>query len=243
MKKWYTPGGQKYNGYVDMLAQPHLLIAGSTGSGKSVLINGLIHTALLQPPTTTQFILLDPKMVELDKFKKLPHCMGYADDLEGITWQLRVCVAMMQERYKTMKAKGLVQCDKPHIYIIIDEYADLVTKAQKVAIDCIIELSRLGRAANLHLILATQSPSRQVISAPIKANMTSRVALRCEEAIESRQIINQTGAELLPNYGYGIYRTPTYRDPVKLPIPMTDPAELAARVLWWTKQNKKWFWH
>ena len=239
-KKWTTPGGMAYNILLDMLAQPHLLIAGSTGSGKSVLINSLIYTALLQSPGTVQFVLIDPKLTELDKYKRLPHCIKYADTLPDINKALELCAAIMTDRNKRTKRRRQTQSTEPHIYIVVDEYADLVTKAQKSAIDNIIELSRLGRAANMHLILATQSPSRQVITAAIKANMTSRVALRCEERIESRQIINRAGAEDLPNYGYGLYRTPAIREPEIVPIHLTDPAEIQTRIKWWTKQ-KGWF--
>ena len=237
LKQWRTPGGLAHNVLLDMLDQPHLLIAGSTGSGKSVLINSLIYAALYRCPGTLQLVLIDPKRVELKDYTTLPHCIKYASEPHQITATLAGCVELMEARYKRFIA-GQKRSTEPHIYIIIDEFADLIQTADKAAENHITRLARLGRAANMHLMLATQSPSRQVITAPIKSNLTSRVALRCEEAIESRQVINSKGAEALPAVGYGLYRTPKYRIPALIKIPMTDPADLADRVRWWTAQNK-----
>lgn len=235
-KQWRTPGGQAKNICLDMLQQPHLLIAGSTGSGKSVLINSLIYTALYKSPESVQFVFIDPKLVELKHYRNLPHCIKYASNIPDIVNTLEGCVRLMMSRY-TQFAEGQTQSTQPDVFIVIDEFADLIQTADKTAEDCIVRIARLGRAANIHLILATQSPCRQVITAAIKVNMVSRIALRCEEAIESRQIISTKGAETLPNYGYGLYRTPTIRQPQLVKVPMTPFNDLVGRVKWWTKQN------
>ena len=125
---------------------------------------------------------------------------------------------------------------EPDIYIIIDEFADLMTTQKRETMPQIIRLAQLGRAANLHLILATQRPTRDIINGQIKVNLDSRIALRCPTAQDSRNIINTKGAETLPRYGFGYYLTPNGCELVK--IPMTPPEELAARVEWWTSQAR-----
>lgn len=193
-----------YRLFLHCLEQPHLLIGGSTGSGKSVLINGIIHTLLHFPPENKQMILIDPKRVELKEYKKCKHTLLYATEPQEAVKALKGGIRLMDKRYRRMSGKRSTEA---HIYIIIDELADLLQQSKEVE-SLITTIARLGRAANIHLILATQSPNRRVITAEIKTNMTSRIALRCEEAIESRQIINQKGAESLPQYGYGLYRHP-----------------------------------
>jgi DNA segregation ATPase FtsK/SpoIIIE and related proteins len=239
MKTWTTPGGMVPAICVDMLEQPHLLIAGATGSGKSVLINSLIYTALHFTPNHKQFILIDPKRVELIDYAKLPHTPGYYDRLETIITALTGAVATMETRYSAMQRKRLKQSAEPHIYIIIDEYADLVVQAKKQVEPLIIRLAQLGRAANMHLILATQRPTRDIITGAVKVNMDSRVALRCPSPQDSRNIIDTKGAETLPKYGQGYYRTSDGLDVKK--IPYTSPDKLAAVVDWWTQQNKGFF--
>ena len=116
-----------------------------------------------------------------------------------------------------------------------------MTTSKKQVEPLIIRLAQLGRAAGIHLILATQNPSRQVITAGIKANIVSSVALRCREAIESRMIIGCKGAELLPRYGYGLYYTPEHTVPQEIVIPLTSDAEISKRIAHWTRQDKRIF--
>lgn len=241
VKKWYTPGGEYYEHIQHMTEQNHLLIAGCSGSGKSVLINTLIHTLLLKSPATVKMILIDPKRVELSEYKKLPHCIGYASNSEGIISLLNNAVVEMERRYKVMERQGLRKTEETHIYIIFDEFGDLMTTSKKQVEPLIIRLAQLGRAAGIHLILATQNPSRQVITAGIKANIVSSVALRCREAIESRMIIGCKGAELLPRYGYGLYYTPEHTVPQEIVIPLTSDAEISERITHWTRQDKRIF--
>lgn len=235
-KEWKTPGGTAAAVCLDMLKQPHILIAGSTGSGKSVLINSLIYTALYNAPHRLQLVLIDPKRVELIDYKPLPHTITYASEPPDIAAALVGAVDTMEERYKRMQAAHMKKSSEPDIYIIIDEFADLMTTQKRETMPQIIRLAQLGRAANLHLILATQRPTRDIINGQIKVNLDSRIALRCPTAQDSRNIINTKGAETLPRYGFGYYLTPKGCELIK--IPMTPPEELAARVEWWTSQAR-----
>jgi len=218
-----------------MLKQPHLLIAGTTGSGKSVLINSLIYTALYKSPNRCRFVLIDPKRVELVDYKSLPHTISYSSEIPDILKALQYSIELMEKRYKKMQRQRIKKSNAANIYIIIDEYADLIIQAKKEIERYIIRLSQLGRAANIHLILATQRPTRDVVTGAIKVNLDSRVALRCSTAQDSRNILDAKGAETLPRYGYGYYKTPAELKLIS--IPMIDPRELAERVKWWTNQK------
>ncbi len=234
-KLWRTPKGLASVICLDMLKQSHLLIAGTTGSGKSVLINSLIYTALYQSPNRCRFVLIDPKRVELVDYKLLPHTISYSSEIPDILKALQYSVDVMEKRYKQMQRQRIKKSTAADIYIIIDEYADLIIQAKKQVEHHIIRLSQLGRAANIHLILSTQRPTRDVVTGAIKVNLDSRVALRCSTAQDSRNIIDMKGAEMLPRYGYGYYKTP---EGLKLiSIPITNPKELAERVKWWTNQK------
>ena len=234
-KLWRTPGGLASTVCLDMLKQPHLLIAGTTGSGKSVLINSLIYTALYKSPNRCRFVLIDPKRVELVDYKSLPHTISYSSEIPDILKALQYSIELMEKRYKKMQRQRIKKSNAANIYIIIDEYADLIIQAKKEIERYIIRLSQLGRAANIHLILATQRPTRDVVTGAIKVNLDSRVALRCSTAQDSRNILDAKGAETLPRYGYGYYKTPAELKLIS--IPMIDPRELAERVKWWTNQK------
>ncbi len=140
-----------------------------------------------------------------------------------------------------MEKHHLRRYEGKELYIIFDEFGDLMTTAKKRVEPLIIRLAQLGRAANIHLVLAVQNPSRQIITAGIKANITASVALRCREAIESRMIIGVKGAEELPRYGQGLYMTPDHITAQNIPIPLTPENELHIRIKWWKSQNKKVF--
>lgn len=238
MIQWNTPGGMAAASCLDMLRQPHLLIAGSTGSGKSVLINSLVYTALYKPPTVAALILIDPKRVELHDFAGLPHCIRYASEPDEIAATLAETVTLMENRYKRMQAARQKQTTERDIYVIIDEFADLMTTQKRETLPFLVRIAQLGRAANMHLIIATQRPTRDVVNGQIKVNIDSRVALRCPTAQDSRNIINIKGAETLPRFGYGYYLTPETVEPLLIQIPYTTPEELSNRVLWWVSQKQ-----
>lgn len=235
-----TPGGQVYTLYKDMLAQPHLLIAGATGSGKSVVINGIIHTALHDSPARFQFILIDPKRVELAEYKKLPHTLQYSSEPGDMVQALEKAMGITETRYKAMQAQGLKKYQGGGVYVVIDELADLMTTDRRHVQPLIQRLCQIGRAAGVHVIAATQCPLSAVIPTPIKVNFDSRVALRTRSAQDSRNITGFRGCELLPRYGQGYYMTP---EGFKLyNIPMTAPEDIAALVRYWEKQARRpWF--
>lgn len=235
MKVWKTPGGMAHNSILSMLQEPHLLIAGATRSGKSVLVNTLIYTALFHSPAAVRLVLIDPKRVELVEYSKLPHTLKYASEPPEIITALNASIAEMDNRYKRIQAIGQKKSTESEIYIIIDEFADLMTTHKRETLPQLQRLAQLGRAANIHLIIATQRPTRDIINGQIKVNIDARVALRCPTPQDSRNIIDRKGAETLPRYGFGYYLTPDGCNLIQ--IPMTDPAEIAARVRWWEEQK------
>ena len=128
MSVTYTsPSGAIYPIFEDMLKQTHLLVAGASGSGKSVLVNGIISTALYKFPDEIQFILIDPKRVELSQFKNLPHTIGYYSEPENMTQGLENSIKLIENRYNEMQQQGVKTYTGGHVYIIIDELADLMT--------------------------------------------------------------------------------------------------------------------
>lgn len=237
-KQWTTPNGTVYNSALDMLQQPHLLIAGSTGSGKSVLINTLIYTALHNSPERAQFILIDPKRVELMQYNRLPHCLLYASEPAQIVNALNTALTLMEKRYKTMQRERINKSTAAHIYVVIDEFADLMTTNKRGTLPQLQRLAQLGRAANVHLIAATQRPTKDVVNGQIKVNMDSRIALRCPTAQDSRNIINVKGAESLPRFGYAYYLTPETMTPQLIQVPFTPPDSLRGIVEHWQKQTR-----
>lgn len=208
--KYKNPIGASINPIIeDILISPHTLIAGTTGSGKSVLLNNILISFLNTRGCNNSFVLIDPKRVELSLYKNFPHCVGYTSDITQAVNYLDCAIDLIEKRYKYMEKKHLRQFDGSHYYIIIDELADIMISPQKKAFQLKLQkILQIARAANIHVIACTQAPSRQVIPAAIVLNFTNRVALRCLNNIESRQILNQAGAEKLPQYGKAYYLSP-----------------------------------
>lgn len=232
--KYKTPSGTVYTLYKDMLKQPHLLIAGATGSGKSVVINGIIYTALYNSPAQCQLILIDPKRVELVDYSTLPHTLKYASEPADMVQALRDAMTITEQRYKTMQRKRVKKYQGGAVYVVIDELADLMTTNKKQVAPLIQRLAQVGRAANVHIIAATQCPLSSVIPTPIKVNFDSRVALRTRSAQDSRNILECKGCELLPRYGQGYYMTP---DGLTLyNIPMIPEDETQRIIKHWTRR-------
>ena len=172
MKQTYTtPAGTVSNLYLDMLKQHHILIAGQTGSGKSVVINGIMHAALFYSPYKVNFILIDPKRVELVKYKSLPHTIAYASEDEDMVKALQKAMEITEQRYKVMQDMEVTEYDGSDVYVIIDELADLMTTNAKQVTPLIQRLCQIGRAAKVHVIGATQCPLAEVI--PTKSKSTS----------------------------------------------------------------------
>lgn len=232
-KKYTTPAGQRFTLYADMLKQPHLLVAGATGSGKSVVVNGIIYTALYETPDAVQLILIDPKRVELVEYKNLPHTITYASEPGEMVKALHQAMQITESRYKAMQKAHTRKYTSGAVYVVIDELADLMTTNRKEVQPLLQRLCQIGRAAGVHVIACTQCPLSAVIPTPIKVNFDSRVALRTRSKQDSRNILGVTGCELLPRYGQGYYMTP---DGLTLyNIPMYNDDAIKERVKHWTR--------
>jgi len=235
-----SPSGKTYNIYTDALNQPHVLIAGKTGSGKSVVINGMIATALYRHPFDqsggAQFILIDPKRVELCQYKKMPHTLRYASEPSEMIAALQLAQEITDRRFRKMQSQGKRKYDGGDLYVIIDEFADLMTTQKKVAVPIVQRLAQTGRAARVHLVIATQTPISEVLPTKIKCNFDSRFGLRTRSAQDSRNIIDKKGLETLPEYGMGYYMTPQEEGYHKIPYVKED--ELDRLVGWWLEQNR-----
>lgn len=202
IREWKTPAGEKSALYTDMLAQTHLLIAGATGSGKSTVVNGIMHAAMYDSPGRVQFILIDPKGTELSMYERLPHTLIYAQDNKTCMDALKYTLDITRQRFDAMKRKGLREYDGPHIYVIIDELMFLLNRKEikRDAMDTLQDILVIARAARVHVIACTQSPTAATgLPVNLRCNFDSRVALRTSTAQDSRNIIGYSGCELFPN--------------------------------------------
>lgn len=221
----------------DIAKMPHLLIAGATGSGKSVCINTLIMSILYKShPDDVKLIMIDPKVVELSVYNGIPHlfCPVVTDPKEAAA-ALNWAVREMMERYNKFKELGVRNIEgynqkiqsvpdaaeagyakMPLLVIIVDEFADLMMVASKEVEDAVCRLAQLARAAGIHLILATQRPSVNVITGIIKANIPSRIAFSVASAVDSRTILDKGGAEKLLGKGDMLFFPSGYSEPVRL---------------------------
>ncbi len=214
----------------DIAKMPHLLVAGTTGSGKSVCMNTMICSLLYNAtPDEVKLLLIDPKQVEFSIYNGIPHLLvPVVSDPRKAAGALAWAVTEMLSRYKTLNANGArdigaynQMCDEnegmkkmPQIVIFIDELSDLMTVAPSEVEDSIQRLAQMARAAGMHLVIATQRPSVDVITGVIKANIPSRIALSVSSQVDSRTIIDSVGAEKLMGYGDMLYY------PVGVPKPM-----------------------
>ena len=209
-----------------ILEGTHTLIAGTTGSGKSVMLNTIIYNIIRSGRGL--MYLIDLKRVELAIYKR--EAVGLYTEPEEVVPALASIVSLMEDRYRRMERKGLLLTDEQPIYVIIDELADLVSI--KGVMPLLVKLGRLGRAAKIHTVCATQDPSRKTLAAAYMQNVTTAIALRCRSDIESRQIIGVSGAECLPKYGKGIMWD---ADGIRqIDIPLT-PREDIVNYLEWSK--------
>lgn len=240
--KYSTPSGKVNLFYRDTLLRvPHLLIAGATGSGKSTIVNGLIRTALFRffddRPDGAQLVLIDPKRVELSIYRNLPHTLKYASEPAEMLAALDYAMQLCENRYKLMQSQNVRKYSGSDVYVIIDEFADLVCiKGMKNNVHTIIQrLAQIGRAAKVHIILCTQCPLVSVIPTQIKVNFDARIGLRTATAQHSRNILDISGCENLPRFGKAIYSDP---DGVQMLdcIPYYTDEDLQAVVQHWTAQ-------
>lgn len=219
------------NIFADISTMPHMLIAGATGSGKSVCINTLIASILFKAtPEDVRMIMIDPKVVELNIYNNIPHLLvPVVTDPKKAASALNWAVQEMTSRYKTFAEKGARDIKKyneeikreggpklPYILVIIDELADLMIVAQNDVEDTICRIAQLGRACGIHLVIATQRPSVDVITGVIKANIPSRIAFAVSSQVDSRTIIDMAGAEKLLGKGDMLYYPIGFPKPVRL---------------------------
>lgn len=212
----------------DIKKMPHLLIAGSTGSGKSVAINALILSLLFQnSPSDLRMILIDPKRVEFTMYNGIPHLLtSVVTEVDKIINSLRWTVAEMERRYKIFSETHKRNIEEynanpinghmPYIVVIIDELADLMAQAANEAEAAIVRLAQLARATGIHLVVATQRPSVDVITGLIKANITTRIAFAVASQVDSRTILDQTGADKLLGNGDMLYLSNEYGKPKRI---------------------------
>jgi DNA segregation ATPase FtsK/SpoIIIE, S-DNA-T family len=212
---------------IDLAKMPHLLIAGATGTGKSVCINSLFISLLYRnTPQDVKFIVIDPKRVEMTPYNGIPHLLTpVVMDHEKAVNALKWAVSEMDRRYKILSEAGkrniteyneIAPLKMPYIVILVDELADLMAVAQADVEASIVRLSQMARAIGIHLVLATQRPSVEIITGLIKANITSRIAFAVASQIDSRTILDMSGAEKLLGNGDMLYTSAEYNKPKRV---------------------------
>ncbi|HZS14917.1 MAG TPA: DNA translocase FtsK [Candidatus Dormibacteraeota bacterium] len=237
----------------DLARMPHLLVAGATGSGKSVCINAILGGFLLQhTPNELKLILIDPKRVELSGFADIPHLLvPVVVEPEAAVASLRWAVREMEERYKLFashgarniaafneRAPGLGLQPLPYIVTVVDELADLMMVAAGEIEDLICRIAQLARAVGIHLIVATQRPSADIITGLIKANIPSRVAFAVSSGVDSRVILDEMGAEKLLGRGDMLYLPIDEGKPRRLQGAFVSDRELDALITHWKQQGR-----
>jgi hypothetical protein len=236
----------------DLARMPHLLIAGSTGSGKSVCLNSLISCLLFHnSPERLRLLMVDPKMVELTVFNEVPHLLApVVTDVTKVTGTLKWALKEMHRRYKKfaeVKARNLARFNEmqtdpkhrlPFIVLIIDELADLMMVSPEDVEDGICRLAQLARATGMHLVVATQRPSVDVITGLIKANFPARIAFAVSSQVDSRTILDQGGAEKLMGRGDMLYQPSDEGKPIRVQGAFLSDKEIESIVGFW-KQNTR----
>ncbi len=242
---------------VDLEKMPHLLLAGTTGSGKSVALNSMLMSILFKsPPSEVRMILIDPKVLELSIYEGIPHLLTpVVTDMTEAENALRWCVAEMERRYRLMAQVQVrhfnVYNDKirhqtpiagheplPLIVIAIDELADLILNMGKKIEELIIRIAQKSRAAGIHLIVATQRPSVNVITGLIKANIPARIAFQVSSRIDSRTILDQSGAENLLGHGDMLYLPGGVSAPVRVHGAYIGDQEVEAVISYWRNREQ-----
>jgi S-DNA-T family DNA segregation ATPase FtsK/SpoIIIE len=235
----------------DLAKMPHLLIAGATGSGKSVCINALIATLLMfHTPDTLRLLLVDPKRVEMTAYQDLPHLLApVVVDAERTVPALRLVLQEMDQRYRAFAEAGVRNIDGwnrlggerprlPYIVVIIDELADLMMLAPDEVERSICRLAQLARATGIHLVVATQRPSVDVVTGLIKANIPTRISFMVTSQVDSRTILDMTGAEKLLGSGDMLYMPTDVAKPLRLQGTYVSDDEIESIVQFWTRQGR-----
>ena len=237
----------------DLVDMPHLLIAGSTGSGKSVCMNVIICSLMMQcTPYDLQMYLVDPKRVELTAYNGLPHLAGpVLVEVDQAVPALHALIAEMQQRYKKFEARGarnistynakLSRSEErmPYLMLVVDELADLMMSASGDVESALCRLAQLGRAAGIHLVIATQRPSVDVLTGLIKANFPSRMSFAVSSQVDSRTVLDTVGAEKLLGRGDLLFLPTNAVKPKRLQGAFISDEEVDAIVDFWQKQGSK----
>ncbi len=222
-----TPAGQYFTLYRELLEEEHTLLVGAPGAGKSVMLNAMITTLLYDSPATVKLCLIDPKQTELSEYRNLPHTLYYGNDRDSIAAALHVAVTTIDNRLADMARRGLKKWDGARVFVVIDELLDIMTDKtmKKICYPMLQKIAALGRAPGVTLLACTQSPVAVVLPTPFKACFPNRIALRCACSQDSRNIIQQAGAERFPNpriagealayirrgADLDLYKVPTYK--------------------------------
>jgi S-DNA-T family DNA segregation ATPase FtsK/SpoIIIE len=233
----------------DLSAMPHLLIAGTTGSGKSVAITALATClAINNSPEDLRLVMVDPKMVELVRFNGLPHLFGQVEtDLERIVGVLRWCTTEMDRRYRlleTAKARDIDSYNRrirrsrdatrlPRVVVMIDELADLMMMAPDQTEQTLVRLAQMARAVGIHLVVATQRPSTDIVTGLIKANFPARMSFATASGTDSRVILDTPGAETLLGRGDMLYLAAEASTPVRIQGALVDDREVERLIGYW----------
>ena len=237
----------------DLTKMPHLLIAGATGSGKSVCVNGIIACLILQnTPDDLKLVMVDPKRVELTGYNGIPHLAApVVVDLERVVGTLQWALREMDKRYKAFSSSGVRNIQEynkkllkekgeklPYIVIIIDELADLMMLAPEETERGITRLAQMARATGIHMILATQRPSVDVVTGLIKANFPARIAFAVASSTDSRVILDSVGAERLLGQGDMLFQSPDAAAPLRLQGCYVGDAELDKLIAYWQRSRR-----
>jgi DNA segregation ATPase FtsK/SpoIIIE, S-DNA-T family len=237
----------------DLAKQPHILVAGTTGSGKSGCVNAMLSSILLRAtPNEVRLVLVDPKQVELNHYEHVPHLLTPVVTSPRLAANvLANLIKEMEERYAVMakaRTRNLVELNKvrerdgerplPYILCVIDELADLMMVAPGEVEDSIIRLAQKSRAVGIHLLLATQRPSADIITGMIKANVPARIAFAVSSQTDSRVILDQNGAESLLGQGDMLFRPATESRPARIQGAFIDEEEILRLTTFWAKQGE-----
>ena len=214
----------------------HILIAGATGAGKSVLLNGFINELLQESPYAEWLLLIDPKQVELSHLKQAPHTLTYASTRVDIVKALQLANKIMNKRFKEMQKRKLTLYDGGRLHVVIDELANLMIDNKKEVEPLLSQLLILGRAAKISVVACTQRATASVVSNLVKANIVHRVALRTATRQESRNILEQGGAEKLPRCGECIYFDGI--DYTNFSVPLVDKDVIIKSIKMWRDSQK-----
>jgi DNA segregation ATPase FtsK/SpoIIIE, S-DNA-T family len=237
--------------YCDLQIAPHLLIAGATGAGKSVGLHSMICALLSKnTPDDLMFMMIDTKMVELSSYEDIPHLLcPIVDEAYDAVDKLRALVGVMEKRYslaKSLSARTLDEINEklaeseelPYIVVVCDEIADLIMTSRREVEESIVRIAQKARAVGIHLVLATQSPRREIITGILKCNLPSRLCFSTSSELDSRIVLDQNGAGNLSGSGDALY-SEQGKTPTRIQGAYVSSEEISSLVNFWSMQSKE----